>query len=31
MSGTSGGVRGSERGYCLMIGGDRAVVQGLEP
>jgi 6-phosphogluconate dehydrogenase len=30
-AGTSGGVWGSERGYCLMIGGDEAVVQGLEP
>ncbi|MBB6143782.1 6-phosphogluconate dehydrogenase [Silvibacterium bohemicum] len=29
--GTSGGVWGSERGYCLMIGGDDAVVRGLEP
>ena len=29
--GTSGGVWGSERGYCLMIGGDEAIVQGLEP
>jgi 6-phosphogluconate dehydrogenase len=29
--GTSGGVWGSERGYCLMIGGDEAVVHGLEP
>jgi 6-phosphogluconate dehydrogenase len=29
--GTSGGVWGSERGYCLMIGGDEAVVYGLEP
>ena len=29
--GTSGGVWGSERGYCLMIGGDGAVVRGLEP
>lgn len=29
--GTSGGVWGSERGYCLMIGGDDAVVHGLEP
>jgi 6-phosphogluconate dehydrogenase len=29
--GTSGGVWGSERGYCLMIGGDEAVVRGLEP
>ena len=25
--GTSGGVWGLERGYCLMIGGDEAVVQ----
>ncbi len=29
--GTSGGVWGSERGYCLMIGGDKAVVQRLDP
>ena len=29
--GTSGGVWGSERGYCLMIGGEEAVVRGLEP
>ena len=29
--GTSGGVWGSERGYCLMIGGDDAVVHGFEP
>jgi 6-phosphogluconate dehydrogenase len=29
--GTSGGVWGSERGYCLMIGGDEAVVRHLEP
>jgi 6-phosphogluconate dehydrogenase len=29
--GTSGGVRGGERGYCLMIGGPRAVVDGLAP
>ncbi len=29
--GTSGGVYGAERGYCLMIGGEKAVVQGLEP
>ena len=27
--GTSGGVRGSERGYCLMIGGEKAVVERL--
>jgi 6-phosphogluconate dehydrogenase len=29
--GTSGGVFGLERGYCLMIGGDRDVVQHLDP
>ena len=29
--GTSGGVWGLDRGYCLMIGGDRAVVQHLDP
>jgi 6-phosphogluconate dehydrogenase len=29
--GTSGGVWGLERGYCLMIGGDAAVVAGLDP
>jgi 6-phosphogluconate dehydrogenase len=29
--GTSGGIFGSERGYCLMIGGDEAVVQRLDP
>ncbi len=29
--GTSGGVWGSERGYCLMIGGERAVVERLDP
>jgi len=29
--GTSGGVFGRERGYCLMIGGDTAVVQHLDP
>jgi 6-phosphogluconate dehydrogenase len=29
--GTSGGVWGLERGYCLMIGGDREVVQRLDP
>jgi 6-phosphogluconate dehydrogenase len=29
--GTSGGVWGLERGYCLMIGGDRAVVEHLDP
>ena len=29
--GTSGGVWGWERGYCLMIGGEAAVVQRLDP
>jgi len=29
--GTSGGVWGLERGYCLMIGGASATVQHLEP
>jgi len=29
--GTSGGVRGLERGYCLMIGGDTTAVQRLDP
>jgi len=29
--GTSGGVWGLERGYCMMIGGEQAVVQGLDP
>ncbi len=29
--GTSGGVWGLERGYCLMIGGDPAVVEHLDP
>jgi 6-phosphogluconate dehydrogenase len=30
-AGTSGGVWGRERGYCLMIGGDAATVQRLDP
>ena len=30
-AGTSGGVWGLERGYCLMIGGDDAVVQRVDP
>jgi 6-phosphogluconate dehydrogenase len=30
-AGTSGGVWGLERGYCLMIGGEDAVVQRLDP
>jgi len=29
--GTSGGVWGLERGYCMMIGGEPAVVQRLDP
>ncbi len=30
-AGTSGGVWGLERGYCLMVGGDSAAVRRLEP
>jgi 6-phosphogluconate dehydrogenase len=30
-AGTSGGVWGAERGYCLMIGGEDAVVKRLDP
>ncbi len=29
--GTSGGVAGLDRGYCLMVGGEAAVVQRLAP
>jgi len=29
--GTSGGIWGLERGYCLMIGGDKPVVDMLDP
>lgn len=29
--GTSGGVHGLDRGYCLMIGGDKAAFERLEP
>ncbi len=29
--GTSGGVWGRERGYCMMIGGETEVVQRLDP
>jgi 6-phosphogluconate dehydrogenase len=29
--GTSGGVWGLERGYCMMIGGDQEVVRHLDP
>jgi 6-phosphogluconate dehydrogenase len=30
-AGTSGGVWGLERGYCLMIGGDKKIVDHLDP
>ena len=30
-AGTSGGVWGLERGYCLMVGGDKAAFARLEP
>ena len=30
-AGTSGGVWGSERGYCLMIGGEQNIVHHLDP
>ncbi len=30
-TGTSGGVWGADRGYCLMIGGEKAVVARLDP
>ena len=29
--GTSGGVWGLERGYCMMIGGEKEVVEHLDP
>lgn len=29
--GTSGGIAGLERGYCLMIGGETAIVHHLDP
>ena len=29
--GTSGGVWGLERGYCMMIGGERPIVERLDP
>src|SRR5438309_6955445 len=29
--GTSGGIWGLERGYCMMIGGDAEIVQHLDP
>ena len=30
-AGTSGGIWGLERGYCLMVGGERDAVQRLDP
>ena len=30
-AGTSGGVWGAERGYCLMIGGEDAIVKRIDP
>jgi len=30
-TGTSGGVWGLERGYCMMIGGDKEIVKYLDP
>jgi 6-phosphogluconate dehydrogenase len=30
-TGTSGGIWGLERGYCLMIGGERDIVRHLDP
>ncbi|HUX83494.1 MAG TPA: decarboxylating 6-phosphogluconate dehydrogenase [Halothiobacillus sp.] len=30
-TGTSGGVAGLERGYCLMMGGEKDIVQHLDP
>ena len=30
-AGTSGGIWGFERGFCLMVGGDKAVVDRLDP
>lgn len=29
--GTSGGIHGLERGYCMMLGGDKAIVDFLDP
>jgi 6-phosphogluconate dehydrogenase len=29
--GTSGGVLGLERGYCMMIGGEEAIIEHLDP
>ena len=30
-AGTSGGIWGLEKGYCLMVGGEKEAVQSLEP
>ncbi|HEX2829464.1 MAG TPA: decarboxylating 6-phosphogluconate dehydrogenase [Burkholderiales bacterium] len=30
-AGTSGGIAGGERGYCLMVGGDADIFERLEP
>ena len=30
-AGTSGGVWGLQLGYCMMVGGEKAIVDGLEP
>ncbi|HVY60767.1 MAG TPA: NADP-dependent phosphogluconate dehydrogenase, partial [Planctomycetota bacterium] len=30
-AGTSGGVHGLERGYCLMVGGEKAAIEHLAP
>jgi 6-phosphogluconate dehydrogenase len=30
-AGTSGGIKGIERGYCLMLGGEAAIIQRLDP
>jgi 6-phosphogluconate dehydrogenase len=30
-AGTSGGVWGKERGYCLMIGGEEAIIRRIDP
>jgi len=29
--GTSGGIWGAERGFCMMIGGDKSVVDAIDP
>ncbi len=30
-AGTSGGIWGLERGYCLMLGGNKAIIEHLDP